>query len=646
MPRLNTLGQATTGYQTCWFDDQRTIAQVCTETSCRILLSDGTVIAEHGANYVYAQNGTWVSFLNGRGVDLSGETLPEAGLTRACDPVGPDGSIAIKTIYNSFGPWEILGAGVTFGGDCQFVQNLGNGRVLWTEGNWLRSLGLVVPDMQCYWPRWKDGRFLYQAFTGELVFENHVIAPVGAYYRPDFMVREDGALLIVWSSNEGESDVISRILTTAELAALPLYGSPTPEPQPSAGTMVKAFEHAFWLSVFYMLGQHHGDTPAEFRTGNAILLVEKEDDPGVLIRDLDTYQPLGKPMIVQGDEQPIPQRFWNQIVAWWARGQTVEQLGERVTRALEQPWKVPVNAYLDGAWSGPRPHWMTDAVRPNVQAYPREDETTDQFVARIEPMIALVKGYSLPWGLTLRFDDPDQSGPRWTVDEILACCPTYERWIRAYQPAFVDLFAGMRGDGFEALRARGDDRIYQWAKAFTYAVPCGQPGRYDNLSEPADAATKMAVLGNKLAQSRSLKTIEPWLAGDLLVGMRAYYEGAEPEPGDFVAPENMLLIVEAVWARYGGTAGHRGTMLNDIAWQGNNGRSSGPWGLSRKDGGNHTEQPHTGAPVASDIVQFGPTNAQTGHAEMYDCFRDTGPVWLQAEQHENPARVWVAAVEP
>jgi hypothetical protein len=113
-----------------------------------------------------------------------------------------------------------------------------------------------------------------------------------------------------------------------------------------------------------------------------------------------------------------------------------------------------------------------------------------------------------------------------------------------------------------------------------------------------------------------------------------------PEPP---MPESLIEIVTAVWEDYGGQ--NRGAMLNAIAYHGNGDNVTGPWGLSRKTGGNHVEQPKTGEKVAGDIVQYGHTRPD-GTATMFDVFTDSGPVWIEAEQHLDTNRIWIPAVVP
>jgi hypothetical protein len=233
MPRLNDYTQATTGYNRSWYDQTRTVYQDCTSGKCHIVLSDGTVVYDDGdVAYIYANGKSqWVAFSPPKGVFNNIFVIPEAGLTRALDPVGPDGSVTYKVKYQSYGPWKIRHSdgsdGPTFGGDCQDVSNLGDDKVIWTEQGILYGLGVTVPPVKCYYPRYKDGHLLYQAQqTGELILDGHVIGPSKDYFRSDFIARNNGTFLVVWSSGEGESDVQQKELTAAELAALPMYAEP------------------------------------------------------------------------------------------------------------------------------------------------------------------------------------------------------------------------------------------------------------------------------------------------------------------------------------------------------------------------------------------------------------------------------------
>src|SRR5688500_7250128 len=102
--------------------------------------------------------------------------------------------------------------------------------------------------------------------------------------------------------------------------------------------------------------------------------------------------------------------------------------------------------------------------------------------------------------------------------------------------------------------------------------------------------------------------------------------------------------VKAVYEKYGGQ--NRGAMVNEIAWRGNGNKADGPWMLSRKEGGANAEQPRTKEKVAHDVVQYGPTDAQTGAFKGFDVFTYSAPVWIEAHQHNDTNRIGIPPVAP
>jgi hypothetical protein len=106
-------------------------------------------------------------------------------------------------------------------------------------------------------------------------------------------------------------------------------------------------------------------------------------------------------------------------------------------------------------------------------------------------------------------------------------------------------------------------------------------------------------------------------------------------------PASLLPTVQAVRLKYPNpTQADLGAMLNEIAWIH---RADG-WGLSRKPSGNHTTQPRTGERIAVDIQHHKYTGT------IWDVFADAGgtttPMWGEANPHNDPARIWIAPVEP
>ena len=184
MPRLNKTGQYTKGYGVCWFDEDLTIRQDCSSGICKIVLSDGTIIHEDGCNYVFAKNKVWIASLNSfginevfgsRDIELESASISSGPSPVASDLVSPDGAIAIKDKYNSFGPWHVHEADgsewLLTNSDAHSIQLLGNKKAIWLEGNKLfrtLNLELDVPNRLMWWPRVAliNGKYLllYQDF--------------------------------------------------------------------------------------------------------------------------------------------------------------------------------------------------------------------------------------------------------------------------------------------------------------------------------------------------------------------------------------------------------------------------------------------------------------------------------------------------
>jgi hypothetical protein len=119
----------------------------------------------------------------------------------------------------------------------------------------------------------------------------------------------------------------------------------------------------------------------------------------------------------------------------------------------------------------------------------------------------------------------------------------------------------------------------------------------------------------------------------------------DDEPGEPMPDiPSLFEHVKAVYEKYGGQ--NRGAMVNEIAWRGNGNKADGPWMLSRKEGGANAEQPRTGEKVAHDVVQYGPTDPQTGAFSGFDVFTDSGPVWIEAHPHNDKNRIGIPPVAP
>lgn len=190
---------------TSFVDDNTLIYQVC-DPSCRLeeydlLSGTKTTVSNQGANTLQAGGGIWAAWLGGVGVYTSaGATFPLSSI----GPVGPDGAIALKVLYQSYGPWDVLeknGARWRLTeGDASGIQLLGQGRALWREGDALKVRGIPQPVTlpgTLWWSRavFFDGQpwIMYQSQIagGRLVIHpfndlrGYVITQGGNSYGPD-----------------------------------------------------------------------------------------------------------------------------------------------------------------------------------------------------------------------------------------------------------------------------------------------------------------------------------------------------------------------------------------------------------------------------------------------------------------------------
>lgn len=241
------------------YDDVRTIAQECHTIQpggCCLGLSDGTLIRDGGLVGLHANNRVWaiMPFPEGGYLDSFGRRFPDS----APGPVSPDGAIAIKVVYHSFGPWDVLEASGErwrlTDGDAHDIQLLGGRRAIWLErgtGYRLHARGVTVeqPAEAWGWPRLLDGDgravLLYQSYTGNaLVLDGHIVADGINFFRPDAIVRA-GIWYITWATQPQEYGVtpIPLAIPVAQLAGLPTIADrlratpidpppPPPPPQP------------------------------------------------------------------------------------------------------------------------------------------------------------------------------------------------------------------------------------------------------------------------------------------------------------------------------------------------------------------------------------------------------------------------------
>lgn len=237
MPRFNALGQIA-DQRRDWYDATRTVFQHCEGGHCDIVLSDGTVEKEQGANTVIGGGGFWAAWLDlSQGVfDAAGHTYPLAGIMAS--GMGPDGAYALKVRFESYGPWDVIernGARwrLTDGDiDDRCVQLLGGRQAIWLFNGWLHmtpGLPLTHPQRALWTARaaWNGSRFVLlgqDRETGQLLLDGRVIAPTGNYFYPD-VAFVDGRYLVTWSPNQADTDAQLLTLTPEQLAACPLVTS-------------------------------------------------------------------------------------------------------------------------------------------------------------------------------------------------------------------------------------------------------------------------------------------------------------------------------------------------------------------------------------------------------------------------------------
>lgn len=179
-----------------------------------------SLIRNHGASAAAGGGGVWAVFFRNGVTTSTGLALPEAGL----GPVGPDGAVAIKTRYHSYGPWMVHerdgSAWQLTAGDAHTIQLLGQGRGCWIEDGQPRAVGVPVPQpitRPFWWLRmvetpegwWclyqaEDGRLLLHPATDTVGYE---VAPVGSLtYAPDVVRLPTGKLRVIWAVSQGEPE--------------------------------------------------------------------------------------------------------------------------------------------------------------------------------------------------------------------------------------------------------------------------------------------------------------------------------------------------------------------------------------------------------------------------------------------------------
>lgn len=220
---------------------------------------------DHGANFIEAGGGVGAVWFGTSDPNTAGITtttglrLPTSGL----GPISPDGAMAFKVDYQSWGPWDVVERDGSrwrlTDGDAVQINLLSNRRAVFFGSLGLTSIG--VPNITAllpggvWWLRVVQVRgewfVLYQHEDGALVLHpftstvGYRLAPSGSLtYRPDIFVLGGGGggnVRVVWASQEDEGPDVQRYMDVdtaaprAELAA-----PPPPPPPPVTGTVTIA----------------------------------------------------------------------------------------------------------------------------------------------------------------------------------------------------------------------------------------------------------------------------------------------------------------------------------------------------------------------------------------------------------------------
>jgi hypothetical protein len=435
-------------------------------------------------------------------------------------------------------------------------------------------------------------------------------------------------LLIVYSIN-GQVERIQDIETASFKLTDPRTNFESQQPE-TGDVMIPSFDRPMWQAPFFSHHTRYGDTPSETHVGNAIYVDWDDQNPA-------RFNSLGYPLIVNTDILN-PEQFPNLNVAWFVHASSVQELEAKVELTKREYSEKPIIAYLDGrGWPDSKPSWMNGNIWPAIQAYRFPGEPLNEFDTEVSAVVTRVGKYNHPMCLVSRFDDFNGSS---TIQNALESMAFYEDWLRFNYFVCHMPFSDRRGNAISQ-----NESLWEWARAFHYAIPAGRPNRYDYWRPSGTSIEK--VLENKLGQSRAAIVLEPYLKEDIL---KKY----EDEPDNNDEPELDLDLlkqeVQASWNKYGGAPGGanptRGPILNEAAWNYNKKVNAQHAGLSKKEGGSNVEQPHTGTKIAHDIIQAKPASGQI-YSKMYDVFNDAGVISPnEAEPHNKPERIWIAPVEP
>lgn len=240
---------------TAWIDDDDVVFQSC-DGGCRLLAYNVTtkttrVEASKGANFISAGGGVWAAWLGGFGVYSSDgvRDFPNSGL----GPMGPDGALALKVAYFSYGPWDVVEKDGSrwrlTDGDAYDIQLLGQHRAVFHDIAGIHAIGLPQPvtlTPTIYWFRtvFVGGQpwALYQAAEagGRLVLHpynsltGYAVSSGGNAYRPD-AVQLGAKIRVAYATREDEAPgtvVVADLDPGAPRVDLRTFLVPAPAPVP------------------------------------------------------------------------------------------------------------------------------------------------------------------------------------------------------------------------------------------------------------------------------------------------------------------------------------------------------------------------------------------------------------------------------
>lgn len=404
---------------TCFKDDDHVIYQVCDGNGCRNVLhnvrDDSKVVVDAtGSSSISADGGVWVLWggLTKLGVrDSLGRTWPDAGMCPSS--VGPDGDIALKNSYQSYGPWTVykqdgrtwqLQPGTSpqqadasdLGHDVNDLCLLGNNRASFTihgEPQVVGDVPLCNPVTRPFW--WLRlvetplGWFaLYQEAGGRLFLQKigttqgYVVAPGPNTFEPD--ARLVGNIIFVrYATNQGETpdSVVNQPVDLAtpmiDLSALVQTHVPT----------YPKFNQAMLSGYFYQYSDQYGDNQSA--PGNCTVLVE----PNVWKR-----VPISVQLICSTNALPDT---LDRVAALWVSAEDVNSLETAAAAVKAQYPSIPVLGYIDGR------NWTR--VPKNVdwfgiQTYCLKGESVAAFQQAIQSLIAQLEPFGKIALITQNYD--------------------------------------------------------------------------------------------------------------------------------------------------------------------------------------------------------------------------------------------------